>query len=290
MTAPGATGIAASVVLSDLFSGPRTVARVCGVSGPACYVDADGWIVVIEGPDGAGLPDAVRVADPARPPLRLTVGDEVVIGRGALTAGGRDLPVQRWWDPVVRIGSSRLDAAGVAVVSAMLRSAARSVDPGAMSRPDTTDLTEALRRRDAAGLAVATRALLGRGAGLTPAGDDVLAGTLATLRVLGPSCSPAVAGDAEAMADVIAGAVTGVAHERTTALSAQLLRHADRGAVALPVADVLRAVAGRGELVGAAARLAGMGHTSGGDVLMGIALAVDTMLSKAQGAVTHDQR
>jgi hypothetical protein len=202
-----------------------------------------------------------------------------------LTAGGRDLPVQRWWDPVVRIGSSRLDAAGVAVVTAMLRSAARGsiVDPGPTVAPDTTDLADALRRRDAADLAAAAAALLGHGAGLTPAGDDVLTGTLATLRVLGPSCSPAVARRAKTAADAIAGVVARVAHERTTALSAQLLRHADRGAVALPVADVLRAVAGRGELVGAAARLAGMGHSSGSDVLTGMALAVDTMLPEAEG-------
>jgi hypothetical protein len=79
-------------------------------------------------------------------------------------------------------------------------------------------------------------------------------------------------------ADALAAAVTGVAHERTTALSAQLLALADRGAVALPVADVLRAVAGRGRLVASTARLARVGHTSGSDLLVGIALAVDIML------------
>ncbi|HSK98340.1 MAG TPA: DUF2877 domain-containing protein, partial [Euzebyales bacterium] len=181
MTPPAPTGVAASVVLGDLLSGPRTAAVVRGVGGSACYLDAGGFIVVVENADGAGLPNAVRVAHPARPPLQLAMDDEVVLGRGALTVGGRELPVHRWWDPYVRVGSSRLDAAGVAVATATLRSAATGTDPGAFVPPDTGALARALRTRDHAGLAAAATALLGRGPGLTPAGDDVLAGLLATL-------------------------------------------------------------------------------------------------------------
>jgi hypothetical protein len=291
------SGIAASAELGDLLSGPPISAGVRGVSGPACYLDAGGRIVVVEGPDGVGLPNAVRVAQRSRPPLQLAIDDEVVLGRGALTVDGVQLPVQRWWDPYVRIGSSRLDAAGVAVVTAMLRSAAGSgrapanrgagtSDSAAAGSAGSAALAEVLRAGDHAGVAAAATALLGRGPGLTPAGDDVLAGTLATLRVLGPSRPPAVAARLAATADALAGAVLSVAPQRTTALSAQLLEHADRGAVALPVADVLRAVAGRGGLVAAAARLARVGHTSGGDLLTGIALAVDIMLPESEGAST----
>jgi Protein of unknown function (DUF2877) len=284
VTPPAPTGVAASVALGDLLSGPRTPARVRGISGPACYLDADGIIVVVENADGAGLPNAVRVAHPARPPLQLGTDDQVVLGRGALTVGGRELPVHRWWDPYVRVGSSRLDAAGVAVATATLRSAATSTEPVAFAPPDCSALAQALRTRDDAAVAAAATALLGRGPGLTPAGDDVLAGLLAALRVLGPSLSSEVAGRVAATADALATAVTGPAHERTTALSAQLLAHADRGAVALPVADVLRAVAGRGALVASAARLARVGHTSGRDLLTGIALAVGIMLPESRGA------
>lgn len=286
MTPPVPTGIAASIALGDLLSGPRTVARVRGVSGPACYLDADGLIVVVEGADGAGLPNAVRVTHPARPPLQLGVDDRVVFGRGALAVGGRELPVRRWWDPYVRVGSSRLDAAAVAVATATLRSAARGVDSSMAMPSDSSTLARVLRTRDDAGLADAAIALLGRGPGLTPAGDDVLAGLLAALRVLGPTLPVAVADRVAATADVLAAAVTGPARERTTALSAQLLAHADRGAVALPVADVLRAVAGRGGLVASASRLARVGHTSGSDLLTGIALAVDIMLPESEGAST----
>lgn len=283
MRPASATGVAASVVLADLLSGPPATATVRGVSGPACYLDVDGVVVVVENADGAGLPNAVRVAHPARPPLQLGEGDHVVLGRGAVRVGGRELPVHRWWDPYVRIGSSRLDAAGVAVATATLRSAAAGTDPGAFAPPDTGALAQALRAHDT-GVAAAATALLGRGAGLTPAGDDVLAGLLAALRVLGPSLPGAVAGRVAATADMLAAAVIGPARERTTALSAQLLAHADRGAVALPVADVLRAVAGRGALVASAARLARVGHTSGRDLLTGIALAVGIMLPAPQGA------
>jgi hypothetical protein len=286
MTAPLPAGVAASAALSALLSGPPTAGRVRGISGPACYLDVADHIVVIEGPGGAGLPNAVRVAHPGRPPLQLAVGDEVVLGRGALTVDRRELPVHRWWDPHVRVGSSRLDAAAVAVVTATLRSVADGVDAGPAPLPDTADLMHALQRRDDATLAVAALALLGRGPGLTPAGDDVLAGVLATLRVLGPSRPAAVAARVAATADVLSAAVVDAARERTTALSAQLLVYADRGAVALGVGDVLRAVAGRGELVAAAVRLARVGHTSGSDLLTGICLAVDTLLPDQEGART----
>ena len=85
-------------------------------------------------------------------------------------------------------------------------------------------------------------------------------------------------------ADRLSAAVLDPARERTTALSAQLLAYADRGAVALPVADVLRAVAGRGALVASAARLARVGHTSGSDLLIGIALVVGVMVPESKDA------
>jgi len=278
------TGVAASSALSDLLSGPPRTARVRGISGPACYLDVDGEIVVIEGSGGAGLPNAVRVAHPARPPLQLAVDDDVVIGRGAVTVDRRELPVHRWWDPHVRIATFRLDAAAVAVAVATLRSVATPADGELLGRPATSDLARALHQRDRDLLTAAARALLGRGPGLTPAGDDVLAGVLATLRVLGPSRPDPVAAFVGAMADTVSAAVVDVARERTTALSAQLLAYADVGAVALPVGDVLRAVAGRGELVAAAVRLARVGHTSGSDLLIGIALAVDILLPEPEGA------
>jgi hypothetical protein len=280
VTVLAVSGLSASAELGDLLSGPPVSATVRGVTGPACYLDVGGRIVVVEGPGGVGLPNAVRVAQPARPPLQLAIDDEVVLGRGALTVDGLQLPVQRWWDPYVRVGSTRLDAAGVAVVTAMLRSAAVTASA------DSSALAEVLHAHDDGGLGAAATALLGRGPGLTPAGDDVLAGILATLRVLGPSRPTAVATRLAATADALAAAVIGVAPQRTTALSAQLLEHADRGAVALPVADVLRAIAGRGGLVAAAARLARVGHTSGSDLLTGIALAVDIMLPEPEGAST----
>ena len=284
MTPAAPTGVAASSLLSALLSGPPRSARVRGISGPACYLDVGGDIVVVEGAGGAGLPNAVRVAHPAQPPLQLAVDDDVIVGRGGLTVDGRELPVHRWWDPHVRIGSSRLDAAAVAVAVATLRSAATPAGADRAGRPDAGELARALQQRDAASLPGAARALLGRGPGLTPAGDDVLAGALAALRVLGPSRPPAVATRVGAMADTLGAAVVAAARERTTALSAQLLAYADVGAVALPVGDVLRAVAGRGELVAAAVRLARVGHTSGRDLLIGIALAVDLLLPEPEGA------
>lgn len=287
MTAGTPIGIAASVALRDLLCGPPHAALVRGISGAACYLDVDGDIVVIEGTSGAGLPNAVRVAQHASPPLSLATDDDVVFGRGGVTVDLREFPVHRWWDPRVRIGASHLDDADMAVAVATLRSAATGVgtvgdDPE--TRADATALARALHQRDGDRVAAEARALLGRGPGLTPSGDDVLAGVLATLRVLGPSRPPPVAAWVAATADRLARAVLDDARRHTTALSAQLLTYADAGAVALPLGDVLRAVAGRGELVAAATRLARLGHTSGSDLLVGIALAVDLLVGEPEGA------
>jgi hypothetical protein len=94
--------------------------------------------------------------------------------------------------------------------------------------------------------------LLGRGPGLTPAGDDVLAGLLAGRAAYGP--------DDRALAD----AICALAPSRTTALSAALLRHAARGECIPEVAAFTAALTGAGPVGPAAARLLAVGHTSDG--------------------------
>jgi hypothetical protein len=103
-------------------------------------------------------------------------------------------------------------------------------------------------------------ALLGKGEGLTPEGDDILVGMLAGLRLLGPVVGKPGAGG---MLAAIAPIVLTEAPFRTTALSAALLRHAVAGEVADPVAAFLHALTGRGDLLESVAVLRTMGHSSG---------------------------
>lgn len=95
------------------------------------------------------------------------------------------------------------------------------------------------------------RALAGRGEGLTPAGDDVLAGYAAGLLLFHGRSR-----EAQAIAEEAA--------PLTTALSATLLRHAARGALPEPAHALLED--------GDARPLLSFGHTSGRALLFGLAL------------------
>jgi Protein of unknown function (DUF2877) len=110
--------------------------------------------------------------------------------------------------------------------------------------------------------------LLGRGPGLTPEGDDVLAGAAAAIRALAPAAGvPAGRADALVAALVPAGAAA-----RTAALSATLLGLAAAGAAPEPVhrllADGPPAARER-----ALADLARLGASTGLAIAAGIALA-----------------
>jgi hypothetical protein len=97
-------------------------------------------------------------------------------------------------------------------------------------------------------------ALAGHGAGLTPYGDDVLAGYAAGL-VLWHGDRRRAAAIAEAAA------------ARTTLLSATLLRHAARGELPEPAHALLEH--------GDPAPLLAFGHSSGRGIVLGLALACD---------------
>lgn len=103
-------------------------------------------------------------------------------------------------------------------------------------------------------------ALLGRGPGLTPLGDDVLAGWLAT-RAAQQRPDGALAAVVESHAD------------HTTALSATLLRCAIRGEVLPELAAYLRAVGTHAERP-AVERLLTVGATSGAGLLAGAGRAL----------------
>ena len=109
--------------------------------------------------------------------------------------------------------------------------------------------------------------LLGLGPGLTPAGDDLLAGLL-----VGLSARPD-------LRDPLAAAVQRHAPARTTWLSAELLRLAAAGLAAPAVVAVADALAGHGgddALPRALPALLAVGHTSGPALARGLLLAAGT--------------
>jgi hypothetical protein len=121
-------------------------------------------------------------------------------------------------------------------------------------------------------IATAGRALIGLGAGLTPAGDDVLVGLTAGLTALG---DPRARGLANAWARHANG--------RTTVAAEAFHRHAATGAYSERLHDLLRALLfeGVGAIPAAVHAAARWGATSGADTIAGVLLALGQPVAAA---------
>jgi hypothetical protein len=229
----------------DLLTGPVLPGRVVGVHLSCVYVGTAGDVVAVEAADGLGLPCAVRLgSDRVQAPFAgLHLGDAALLGSGRVVAGSLAVSVARWWAPrrprpprrdVASAPDSRLDRVGR--LARLLTEHPAPVPAGAP-----------------------VGELLGRGPGLTPAGDDVLAGMLVALH------------HHPRLRDPLAAEVSAAA-ARTTTLSAALLRHAAAGMALPAVVDVADALAGHGpdDFGPSVARLVAVGHSSGAALAHGL--------------------
>ena len=227
---------AASLAVRDLFTGDPRSGRVVAVFPSCAYVELAGQLVAVEAAAGLRLPCAVVLAADRRgAPFRdVASGDAAEASDGLLRlGGGLVVRVTRWWAAARPRGAV----------------AAASV-PAADARWDALVL-----------------GLLGLGPGLTPAGDDLLAGLL-----VGLAARPD-------LRDPLAAAVSRHAARRTTWLSAELLRHASAGLAMPAVVAVADALAGHGDdaaLTRSVPRLLAVGHTSGPALARGLLLAAQT--------------
>ena len=107
----------------------------------------------------------------------------------------------------------------------------------------------------------AVQPLVGLGPGLTPTGDDILAGTLLALHAL----------DREKEANEMAAALETYGPEGTNRISLAHLRAAAAGWGAAPFHDMLVELLLWGKsLGGCIRRIDAIGHSSGWDILVGI--------------------
>lgn len=222
---------AAPTGLARLLAGPVREARVVGVHPTCVYLLVGAQLVAVETADAVGLPCAVRLGVDAelRPFRAVRRETPALVGDARIAIGSMAVPVIRWWAPRrSRPGTdpTRIDALARALAA---YPCAVPVDLPASD-------------------------LLGLGPGLTPAGDDVLAGMLvATHR------DPVVGA-------ALAGSVLATAGAGTTALSAALLRLAAMGhgiPALLDLADVLAGHGPAAQLPATLSRLRAVGHTSG---------------------------
>lgn len=253
---------AASTAVRAPLTGPRRPATVLGAFGAAVYLQAGDDVLAVVAADAVRAPLALVVALPAATAGLAGCRGLASVGAGEVRVGSLTVRAVRWWEPARPVVAAR-----------PLLPAVRGLDAGLAERPlepavagVAAALERSLTEADLPGLCQASAALVGRGGGLTPAGDDVLAGALVTLRALGAR------GVAGPMAGALASAVRRCL-PATTSLSAALLRHAVDGLTAPEVAGVVSALGCPGRLSAALPPLLAVGSTSGSDLAHGVLLA-----------------
>ena len=267
---------AVSVLSADLLVGEPVAATVLGVHAPALYLDVAGRVLPVVTPDAVPLPTALRLTSAGGAMAwGVSAGDVVTVGGGRVVLPGQDLVSARTWRPArVR----RVPASARPIPPALTHG------EGARSGEDREWLVDGIRtlfpRHECASgrsddrfrthgeegaVTSGVAALVGRGQGLTPSGDDALAGALLVAHALGRSAP-------------LAHAVRARLHA-TTAVSAALLDAAVDGFAARDVVALVdAALAGDDAGVGALLpRVLALGHTSGRDLVTGVRAALDTL-------------
>lgn len=265
-----AMAAAASSAVAPLLRGTPRAARVAAVTPHALLLSVDGVrdsfgpaLLCVSGPGAVRLPCSLVVADelPAAVP-----GSTVTVGAARIEFAHHDVHVGRWWRarrPVLT------DPAGAAERSSRLSltGLGRAVElpPAEIAR-----LRSALHAPAGGDRALHTAVLglLGLGPGLTPAGDDVLAGALVAL----------TAARHPSTTRLLSAVVAAEPARRTTLVSAGLLAHAARGECVPQLADLLTALDTKAGTdagtEGAVDRLLTVGHSSGPALLLGAALGI----------------
>jgi len=230
--------------------------RVIASFPKAVYVSLPGGILVLVSPDVHAGPLYVVLDGP---PPKVPPGAAVRADAGHLRTGAVDVSLgeARAW-----VGSLPSPAAlgrGAGLLEEVAGElAARSA---LHADPFRDRAARAHACLDAGDLAGAVALLAGLGPGLTPAGDDALAGLLFVRRILEGK---------GALLDAAAGA-------RTTEIAAAFVSWAARGQALAPGHDLIAAAANgdRKACAAAAGALARIGETSGADFALGITWALD---------------
>lgn len=245
--------------------GPVREARVLGAFPQALYLLDDDAVLPLVAPGGLRLPTAVLVArDPCTIGWGVQPGDVVLVGGGRIRLPGVMVRATRTWRPTPvpdgEVGRALPEVPATGVWCDRARRLAVAVLSGA---PDL--------RSFAAGI-------VGAGPGLTPSGDDAVCGVLLGLRL---------AGRPDAAATLWAVVAPRLA--ATTSLSAALLHEAAQGYAVPPVVQLGRALLGgdRVRVEAAADVVRRVGHSSGADLLAGLAGCLDAVGATGPGATTR---
>ncbi|CAN5525624.1 hypothetical protein BH20CHL7_BH20CHL7_17300 [soil metagenome] len=242
----------------------------------------DGRLVTVATERVGGLPNGIVIAgDPDLAGLGIRPGMGVRLGQalrfesvGVIIRLDDAAP----WSPRVPVlDVSRWPSRAVRCASLARRHrVAGGLEALAAAGSALNALAGAITRSDRVAALRAARGLIGLGPGLTPSGDDALAGVEAALHAVGHP----VAGFLQAGTDDL--------ETRTTTVSAAMLRHAASGDAAERVHRLLGALLsgpdeGLPDAIQAAVR---WGATSGSDLLAGVVLALDAAALRVPATAT----
>ena len=260
MRIPGAS----STAIRAVTAGASQAAQWLGAVDAALYFATTGarpTVFAVLSQDAVRLPCGLALATTkAELPLTriapvrdLRDRENAVVGNDRIAWAGPDGPVTiiaaRQWSPL-RVHPGVPETAALAELRALLAPCELGLEQHRLDQlagqADTT----------------AVAGLLGRGPGLTPSGDDVLAGYLLAAGAFGLEI------------EQVRRAVAARAPQATSALSAQLLRHAARGEAVRELIELTATLTHPDAMLTAvAARLLQVGHTSGAALAWGALLA-----------------
>jgi len=265
--APVRVPAVASTALRRMMSKSPLSAAVLGTSTHAVWLISGDEVAVVSTRDATRLPNGVELGlrSDDQPFASVAYGAIARIGATSIDVGSLAVEVVRWWDPRPVLAPVSMDALAAAVCRL----------PASVEGIDSAPLGAALANAASDEIVIAARSLLGRGPGLTPEGDDYLAGAFAATRVLGAAIGSY---RATAALDRAAPRIDAEAARRTTTFSAALIRCALRGDVAAPAGTLLRSISGRGDVIAAHLTLAEVGHSSGPALAAGIVLGVQSLV------------
>ena len=268
---PAVTPASGPASVQSLISGPTCPADLIAAFPTAAYLRLfGGRVIAVLTHDAVRLPcGLVLAATSAEQPLTGLHGP-VLTGAGQVRIGTLAVEITRVVSATAPLGLVP-DATAVGRAGSRLeRLRFNEHGPGLAERL----VAHCRNPQDVPGL---VRLLLGSGSGLTPSGDDVLAGFLVGSRSFG------------VCADELRAAVMAHAPGATTDLSATLLSHAARGESIPQVDSLLRALAAGpagARIDESLATLVRVGHSSGIALATGIHAATKASLELRRHDVT----
>jgi hypothetical protein len=271
---------------------PRARAQVHSVFLRACNIETgSGELVTLLAAGSGNLPHGIRCVSPIAPLYaRLHQGQAAKLEGGTLHIPAADFVVDLsravvWNGTFAAASPGRRGAAaqgalrelcetlrehapdqGVAPALFPSGSPHSTLERALVARMAQTlpILARATGTSNAGAVVSALSALVGLGAGLTPAGDDFIVGYLAALWSRSYR-EPGIAALLRALALPV-----GQLSLHTNAISRQMLLDALQGHFAERLTEVVRCVCGGGDVAGATMRALEVGHSSGADVLCGL--------------------